>query len=112
MSEKLLLNGQPYQWYYLGPAYCQVVLCVTLLVCASGSWADRTALHEAASQGRALQLKQLIESGASVNTVTTDNSTPLHEACIQARPNCARLLLEAGAQVSSGSAAPKMQRWW
>uniref|UniRef100_A0A3B3U182 Ankyrin repeat and SOCS box protein 13-like n=3 Tax=Poecilia latipinna TaxID=48699 RepID=A0A3B3U182_9TELE len=68
-------------------------------LCDIGSWADRTALHEAASQGRALQLKQLIESGASVNMVTVDNITPLHEACIQARPNCARLLLEAGAQV-------------
>uniref|UniRef100_A0A673C521 SOCS box domain-containing protein n=1 Tax=Sphaeramia orbicularis TaxID=375764 RepID=A0A673C521_9TELE len=53
----------------------------------------------AASHGRALQLKQLIESGASVNMVTVDNITPLHEACIQAHPNCARLLLEAGAQV-------------
>nr|XP_004575310.1 ankyrin repeat and SOCS box protein 13 isoform X2 [Maylandia zebra] len=60
---------------------------------------DRTALHEAASHGRTLQLKQLIENGASVNMVTVDNITPLHEACIQAHPNCARLLLEAGAQV-------------
>lgn len=68
-------------------------------LCDIGFWADRTALHEAASHGRALQLKQLIESGASVNTVTVDNITPLHEACIQAHPNCARLLLEAGAQV-------------
>ncbi|XP_026002033.1 ankyrin repeat and SOCS box protein 13a.1 isoform X5 [Astatotilapia calliptera] len=59
----------------------------------------RTALHEAASHGRTLQLKQLIENGASVNMVTVDNITPLHEACIQAHPNCARLLLEAGAQV-------------
>lgn len=68
-------------------------------LCDIGFWADRTALHEAASHGRALQLKQLIESGASVNMVTVDNITPLHEACIQAHPNCARLLLEAGAQV-------------
>ncbi|XP_070848742.1 ankyrin repeat and SOCS box protein 13a.1 isoform X1 [Chaetodon trifascialis] len=68
-------------------------------LCDTGFWADRTALHEAASHGRVLQLKQLIESGASVNMVTVDNITPLHEACIQARPNCARLLLEAGAQV-------------
>ncbi|XP_076023509.1 uncharacterized protein LOC143013730 isoform X2 [Genypterus blacodes] len=64
-----------------------------------GFWADRTALHEAASQGRTLQLKELMESGAVVNTVTVDNITPLHESCIQAHPNCARLLLEAGAQV-------------
>uniref|UniRef100_UPI0037E96BB2 ankyrin repeat and SOCS box protein 13a.1 n=1 Tax=Semicossyphus pulcher TaxID=241346 RepID=UPI0037E96BB2 len=68
-------------------------------LCDIGFWADRTALHEAASHGRALQLKQLIESGAAVNMVTVDNITPLHEACIQAHPNCARLLLEAGAQV-------------
>ncbi|XP_019113425.1 ankyrin repeat and SOCS box protein 13a.1 [Larimichthys crocea] len=68
-------------------------------LCDIGFWADRTALHEAASHGRALQLKQLIESGVSVNMVTVDNITPLHEACIQAHPNCARLLLEAGAQV-------------
>ncbi|CAG5927238.1 unnamed protein product, partial [Menidia menidia] len=59
----------------------------------------RTALHEAASHGRALQLKQLIENGASINIVTVDNITPLHDACIQGHPNCARLLLEAGAQV-------------
>ncbi|XP_074481974.1 ankyrin repeat and SOCS box protein 13a.1 [Sebastes fasciatus] len=68
-------------------------------LCDIGFWADRTALHEAASHGRALQLKQLLESGASVNVVTVDNITPLHDACIQAHPNCARLLLEAGAQV-------------
>ncbi|XP_041636769.1 ankyrin repeat and SOCS box protein 13a.1 isoform X1 [Cheilinus undulatus] len=68
-------------------------------LCDIGFWADRTALHEAASHGRALQLKQLIEGGSSVNMVTVDNITPLHEACIQAHPNCARLLLEAGAQV-------------
>ncbi|XP_042258722.1 ankyrin repeat and SOCS box protein 13a.1 isoform X3 [Thunnus maccoyii] len=60
---------------------------------------DRTAIHEAASHGRALQLQQLIESGSSVNVVTLDNITPLHDACIHAHPNCARLLLEAGAQV-------------
>ncbi|XP_015259225.1 ankyrin repeat and SOCS box protein 13a.1 [Cyprinodon tularosa] len=68
-------------------------------LCDIGSWADRTALHEAAAHGRALQLKQLLEEGAPVNVVTVDNITPLHEACIQAHPNCARLLLEAGAQV-------------
>uniref|UniRef100_A0A3B3CD14 Ankyrin repeat and SOCS box containing 13a, tandem duplicate 1 n=1 Tax=Oryzias melastigma TaxID=30732 RepID=A0A3B3CD14_ORYME len=70
-------------------------------LCDIGFWADRTTLHEAASQGRTLQLKQLIERGASVNMVTVDNITPLHEACIQAHPNCTRLLLEAGAQHSS-----------
>ncbi|XP_026217089.1 ankyrin repeat and SOCS box protein 13-like isoform X1 [Anabas testudineus] len=77
----------------------EVIAARRTFLCDIGFWADRTALHEAASHGRALQLTQLIENGASVNIVTVDNITPLHEACIQARPNCARLLLEAGAQV-------------
>ncbi|CAL8242527.1 unnamed protein product [Merluccius merluccius] len=69
-------------------------------LCDTGSWADRTALHEAASQGRALQLQRLLEGGAApVNMVTVDHITALHEACIQAHPNCVRMLLEAGAQV-------------
>lgn len=56
-------------------------------------------VHEAATLGRALQVEQLIEGGASVNMVTVDNITPLHDACIQGHPNCARLPLDAGAQV-------------
>nr|XP_043877158.1 ankyrin repeat and SOCS box protein 13a.1 isoform X1 [Solea senegalensis] len=68
-------------------------------LCDIGFWADHTALHMAASQGRVLQLKQLIEGGASVNMVTVDNITPLHEACLRGHLTCARLLLEAGAQV-------------
>lgn len=73
------------------------------LVLYKGVWADRTALHEAASNGRAQELKEMIESGAAVNVVTVDNITPLHEACIQAHPNCAWLLLRAGAQVGKTS---------
>uniref|UniRef100_A0A674F2Q2 Uncharacterized protein n=1 Tax=Salmo trutta TaxID=8032 RepID=A0A674F2Q2_SALTR len=64
-----------------------------------GFWPDRTVFHEAATLGRALQVEQLIEGGASVNMVTVDNITPLHDACIQGHPNCARLPLDAGAQV-------------
>ncbi|XP_026876071.2 ankyrin repeat and SOCS box protein 13a.1 [Electrophorus electricus] len=64
-----------------------------------GFWADRTSVHEAASLGRSLQLKQLIEGGGSVNIVTVDNITPLHDACMQGHPQCVRMLLDAGAQV-------------
>ncbi|XP_023283582.1 ankyrin repeat and SOCS box protein 13-like isoform X1 [Seriola lalandi dorsalis] len=65
-----------------------------------GFWTDRSAVHEAAAQGRALQLQQLIEGGAAVNIVAVDSITPLHEACIQGQTQCVRLLLDAGAQVS------------
>ncbi|KAF6714948.1 Ankyrin repeat and SOCS box protein 13 [Oryzias melastigma] len=66
-----------------------------------GFWTDRSAVHEAAAQGRVLQLQQLIEGGAAVNIVSVDSITPLHEACIQGQTQCVRLLLDAGAQVDA-----------
>uniref|UniRef100_A0A671N0K0 SOCS box domain-containing protein n=1 Tax=Sinocyclocheilus anshuiensis TaxID=1608454 RepID=A0A671N0K0_9TELE len=53
-----------------------------------GFWTDRSAVHEAAAQGRAVQLQKLIENGASVNIVAVDSITPLHEACIQGQTQC------------------------
>lgn len=64
-----------------------------------GFWTDRSAVHEAAAQGRVLQLQQLIEDGAAVNIMAMDSITPLHEACIRGQAQCVRLLLYAGAQV-------------
>ncbi|XP_028286479.1 ankyrin repeat and SOCS box protein 13-like [Parambassis ranga] len=66
-----------------------------------GFWTDRSAVHEAAAHGRALQLQQLIAAGAAVNIVAVDSITPLHEACIRGQTQCARLLLDAGAQVDA-----------
>uniref|UniRef100_A0A8C4SJB1 Ankyrin repeat and SOCS box containing 13a, tandem duplicate 2 n=1 Tax=Erpetoichthys calabaricus TaxID=27687 RepID=A0A8C4SJB1_ERPCA len=66
-----------------------------------GFWVDRTALHEAASQGHVLQLKELIENGAYVNVVTVDSITPLHEASLRGQTQCVKLLLAAGAQVDA-----------
>lgn len=65
-----------------------------------GFWVERTAVHEAAQQGEALRLQQLIESGACVNQVTVDSITPLHAASLQGQAQCVQLLLAAGAQVS------------
>uniref|UniRef100_A0A671MSR5 Uncharacterized protein n=1 Tax=Sinocyclocheilus anshuiensis TaxID=1608454 RepID=A0A671MSR5_9TELE len=67
-----------------------------------GFWTDRSAVHEAAAQGRAVQLQKLIENGASVNIVAVDSITPLHEACIQGQTHleCVKLLLEHGAMVN------------
>ncbi|NXH41440.1 ASB13 protein, partial [Dicaeum eximium] len=66
-----------------------------------GFWADRTPVHEAARRGEALQLQQLIESGACVNAVTYDSITPLHEASLRGQTQCVKLLLDAGAQVDA-----------
>lgn len=66
-----------------------------------GFWTDRSAVHEAAAQGKAHQLEQLIQGGAAVNISALDSITPLHEACIQGQAQCVRLLLDAGAQVDA-----------
>ena len=68
-----------------------------------GSWAERTEVHKAASQGLVDQLRQLIADGAPVNIVAVDSITPLHEACIRGQSQCVRLLLDAGAQVGPSS---------
>eukprot|EP00071_Canis_lupus_P026426 XP_022259983.1 ankyrin repeat and SOCS box protein 5 isoform X2 [Canis lupus familiaris] len=68
---------------------------------AQGSWADRSPLHEAASQGRLLALRTLLSQGYNVNAVTIDHITPLHEACLGDHVACARTLLEAGANVNA-----------
>uniref|UniRef100_A0A3B1KHL4 Ankyrin repeat and SOCS box containing 5b n=1 Tax=Astyanax mexicanus TaxID=7994 RepID=A0A3B1KHL4_ASTMX len=64
------------------------------------SWADRSPLHEAASQGRLLALRTLLSQGYSANIITIDHVTPLHEACLGDHVACARVLLEHGASAN------------
>ncbi|XP_059830281.1 ankyrin repeat and SOCS box protein 5b isoform X2 [Hypanus sabinus] len=66
-----------------------------------GSWADRSPLHEAASQGRLLSLKTLLAQGHSANTLTIDHVSPLHDACLGNHVACAKALIEAGANVNA-----------
>ncbi|XP_044526298.1 ankyrin repeat and SOCS box protein 11 isoform X5 [Gracilinanus agilis] len=63
-------------------------------------WADRSPLHEAASQGRLLALKTLIAQGINVNLVTINRVSSLHEACLGGHVACAKVLLEHGAHVN------------
>uniref|UniRef100_A0AAQ5Z4V0 SOCS box domain-containing protein n=1 Tax=Amphiprion ocellaris TaxID=80972 RepID=A0AAQ5Z4V0_AMPOC len=69
----------------------------------SGSWADRSPLHDAASQGRLLALRTLILQGHNVNVLTIDHVTPLHEACLGDHVACARALIDAGANVNGST---------
>ncbi|XP_003967696.3 ankyrin repeat and SOCS box protein 13 isoform X1 [Takifugu rubripes] len=97
-------RSRPSTWTTLSPSYIHTsVLDDTHQVGAHGLgfWTDRSAVHEAAAQGRVLQLQQLIEGGAAVNIVAVDSITPLHEACIRGQAQCVRLLLDAGAQVEA-----------
>ncbi|CAI5652952.1 ankyrin repeat and SOCS box protein 5 isoform X1 [Oreochromis niloticus] len=67
------------------------------------SWADRSPLHDAASQGRLLALRTLILQGHNVNVLTIDHVTPLHEACLGDHVACARALIDAGANVNAST---------
>ncbi|KAL3973385.1 calmodulin-regulated spectrin-associated protein [Sarotherodon galilaeus] len=67
------------------------------------SWADRSPLHDAASQGRLLALRTLIVQGHNVNVLTIDHVTPLHEACLGDHVACARALIDAGANVNAST---------
>ncbi|XP_008937767.1 PREDICTED: ankyrin repeat and SOCS box protein 5-like [Merops nubicus] len=91
-------RGSKMQWLGL-----QVVLvhCDGQSQPSTRSWADRSPLHEAASQGRLLSLKTLLSQGYNVDTLTIDQVTPLHEACLGDHVGCARILLEAGANVNA-----------
>ncbi|XP_058478497.1 ankyrin repeat and SOCS box protein 11 [Solea solea] len=64
---------------------------------------DRTPLHEAAYQGRLLQLRNLIAQGFYVDTLTMDMVSPLHEACLGGHYACAKVLLDNGANVETVS---------
>ncbi|XP_039770144.1 ankyrin repeat and SOCS box protein 11 isoform X2 [Ornithorhynchus anatinus] len=63
-------------------------------------WADRSPLHEAASQGRLLSLKNLLAQGVNVNLVTINRVSSLHEACLGGHMACTKVLLEHGASVN------------
>ncbi|XP_061580313.1 ankyrin repeat and SOCS box protein 5b isoform X2 [Cololabis saira] len=68
-----------------------------------GSWADRSPLHEAASQGRLLALRTLLAQGYQANIVTIDHVTPLHEACLSGHVACVRALIKVGANVNAAT---------
>uniref|UniRef100_A0A3P8WDK7 Ankyrin repeat and SOCS box protein 5-like n=1 Tax=Cynoglossus semilaevis TaxID=244447 RepID=A0A3P8WDK7_CYNSE len=60
-------------------------------------------LHEAASQGRLLGLRTLLDQGFYPNVVTIDHVTPLHEACLSGHVACVRALINAGANVNAAT---------
>uniref|UniRef100_A0A4W6F8Q8 SOCS box domain-containing protein n=1 Tax=Lates calcarifer TaxID=8187 RepID=A0A4W6F8Q8_LATCA len=88
---------QHHHGYWLISCLCE---CVCL---CPGSWADRSPLHEAASQGRLLALRTLLAQGYHANNVTIDHVTPLHEACLSGHVACVRALITAGANVNAAT---------
>jgi ankyrin repeat protein len=62
---------------------------------------EETALHFAAMHSKTYAVQILIEKGASVNAVTTDNQTPLHWASRFGNLETVELLIEKGASVNA-----------
>uniref|UniRef100_A0A8C2YYI3 Ankyrin repeat and SOCS box containing 11 n=1 Tax=Cyclopterus lumpus TaxID=8103 RepID=A0A8C2YYI3_CYCLU len=79
-----------------------------LFSCVSDFWSDRTPLHEAAYQGRLLQIRSLIVQGFHVDTLTMDRVSPLHEACLGGHYACAKFLLDNGANRSASIHTPHL----
>ncbi|XP_061735093.1 ankyrin repeat and SOCS box protein 9-like isoform X1 [Nerophis ophidion] len=63
--------------------------------------ADWSPIHDAAFNGRVLNLQRLIAQGACVNLSTLDRVSALHGACMQGHAACAKLLLQNGADVNN-----------
>lgn len=62
----------------------------------------RTALYAAAEKGHVEVVKLLINRGAYVNLLGTDNDAPLHVAVVNNKLECVRLLIDRGAFVNKG----------
>lgn len=61
--------------------------------------AGRSPLHYAAAEGRATDVRDLLDGGAEVDLADTAGFTPLHLAAQQLHAKVARLLINAGASV-------------
>ncbi|XP_071810034.1 uncharacterized protein [Asterias amurensis] len=61
--------------------------------------AERTRLHQAASNGQLQILQSLIQEGSSVNW-TVNGVTPLQDACQEGKVDCVRALIDANAQLN------------
>jgi hypothetical protein len=75
-----------------------VLLCTVLV---SALRAETTELMWAAQKGNLLRIKKLIEDGADVNAVNSNNVSVLYHTTYQNRPEAARLLIQAGARPST-----------
>jgi ankyrin repeat protein/CHAT domain-containing protein len=62
--------------------------------------AGETALHVAASQGQASEVRRLLRSGADINAKSAKGATPLHLAAANGHLEAVEVLLEARASVN------------
>lgn len=63
-------------------------------------WGGYTELHWAAFSGNAKIAQMLVESGANIHIMATDNFTPLHIAAARGHIEVAKLLIDEGADIN------------
>jgi len=63
----------------------------------------RSGIHFAASGGHASILSLLLQFGASINAINSNNETALHYACYHGKKDCVQFLLSKGVDTSTVS---------
>lgn len=67
----------------------------------AADYGGRTALHTAATNGRAAVAEALVKAGATVDAVTDDGFTPLYNAAASGNAETVAVLLAAGASLDA-----------
>ena len=88
-----------------------LAVCVAMLACATGSAAQTPpspaqvmayeALHRAAHDGNAGEIRRLAAQGSNINARDSDGRTPAHVAAFAVKPAALKALAEAGADMNA-----------
>ncbi|WP_086930456.1 ankyrin repeat domain-containing protein [Agarilytica rhodophyticola] len=82
--------------------YRLIIFCFFIVACDAGLVGEPP-LHQAAYRGDVDEMKKLIKSGVSVDSLNSEGATPLHWAAFKGHLPAAKLLLRHGANVNAAT---------